>query len=101
MTGPAGEFQAAVARRLNALPPRTTGYAVLAGAVLGMALYAAFGPNDILTALIVGGVMGGLAARLLIRIVFTGIEAAATRRPELAVVLAGVVVLLGLWYWMY
>lgn len=101
MTGSGSEFQAAVARRLNALPPKTTGYAMLAGAVLGMALYATFGPNDILTALLVGGVMGGIAARLLIRIVFTGIEAAATRRAELAVVVAGIVVMLGLWYWVH
>jgi hypothetical protein len=92
-------FTSAVDERLAALPPKTQGYAMLAGAVLGMTLYAAFGPNDIITALMVGAVMGGIAARLLIRIVFTGIEAAATRRVELGIVIAGIVVMLGLWYW--
>lgn len=93
-------FNEAVDRRLAALPPRATGYAILAGTVLGMALYATFGPNDILTALIVGGVLGGIAAKLLIRVFLMGIEAFATRRMELTIVVAGLVTLLAIWYLM-
>jgi hypothetical protein len=93
-------FQTAVARRIAALPPKTTGYVTLGCVVLGMILYPTFGPNDIWTALIAGAVFGGVAGGLLIRTFFMGIEAMATRRAELAVVVAGLASLVTIWYLM-
>ena len=97
MTAPAS-FSEAVERRRAALPAKFIGYVTLSGVVVGMALYAVFGPNDILTALLVGGVIGGVATGLMIRMFLAGIEAWATRRLELTVVAAGVVAVLSLWY---
>jgi hypothetical protein len=91
-------FTEAVERRRAALPPKTIGYVSLAGVVLGMALYATFGPNDVLTGLLVGAVFGGIAANLLIRSVLATIEAWAMRRLELAIVVAGVVAVGSMWY---
>jgi hypothetical protein len=91
-------FTEAVERRRAALPPKTIGYASLAGVVLGMVLYASFGPNDVLTGLLAGAVFGGIGANLVIRGVLAAIEAWATRRLELAIVASGVVAVLVVWY---
>lgn len=80
------------------MPPKLTGYVTLSGIALGMILYASFGPNDVWTGLIVGAVFGGIAGGLAIRIVLMGIEAAATRRMELAVIVCGVALVLAIWY---
>ncbi len=45
---------------------RTKGYFALTCIAVGMILFGVYGPNDIWTSLIVGAVMGGLAARPLL-----------------------------------
>lgn len=93
-----GDFQAAVNRRLAMLPPNARGYLTIAGVTLGMALFAAYGPNDLWTSLLVGAVFGGLAASLAIRATFSAIEAWHTRRLHLAVIVAGLAVILVILY---
>ncbi len=91
-------FQAAVDRRLSTVPPKTTGYVTLGCIAIGMILFGTFGPNDIWTSLIVGAVLGGIAGGFLIRMLLMGIEAMATRRLELAIVVGGVALMLAIWY---
>lgn len=92
------DFQAAVNQRMAVLPPKARGYLTIASVVFGVALFAAYGPNDIWTSLLVGAVAGGIASNLAFRAFFAGIEAWHTRRLHLAVVAIGLIAIIAIWF---